>query len=306
AALTTHIPLADEREIGFVVEGGNPNEFHWADNAVVDDSYFQTMRIPLLRGRRFGPQDTQHAPYAAVINLAMARRFWPNADPVGKGLFWGNRHLRIVGVVGDVQIKSLDTQPGPMVYNSVYQVESGATSSAVFVMRTGEDFRRITDVARKIIWSVDGGLPVFSTVSMEAIVESSLAERRFTMLLLAAFAVVALGLAVVGLYGVLSYAVTERTPELGMRLALGAEPRKLLWLVINDGVRLVLTGIALGAIGGGVLALSMSRLLFEIRSLDAISFMGAAAVLLLTALLASLVPGLRAARVDPMTALRCE
>ncbi len=196
AALTTHVPLADDRGIGFVVEDGNPNEFHWADNALVDGAYFHTMRIPLLRGRTFGPQDTPQAPDAAVINIAMARRFWPKADPVGKGLFWGGRHLRIVGVVGNVQIKSLDSDPRPMIYNSVYQIESGATSSAVFVMRAGGQLRNVTEAARKVIWSVDSGLPVFSAASMESVVKDSLAERQFTMLLLAAFALVALGLAV--------------------------------------------------------------------------------------------------------------
>lgn len=306
AALTSHLPLTDDRGIGFVVEGGNPNEFHWADNALVDSAYFQTMRIPLLRGRTFGLQDVPQAPDVAVINLTMARRFWPKADPVGRGLFWGGRHLQIVGVVGDVQIKSLDANPRPMVYNSIYQIESGASSSAVFVMRTGEDLRKVTDAARRVIWSVDDGLPVFAAGSMEAIVGRSLAERKFTMLLLAAFAVVALDLAVIGLYGVLSYAVTQRTQELGMRLALGAEPRKLIWLVINNGARLTVAGIALGAVGGGILAFAMSRLLFGIRSFDVVSFLGAAAALLLAALLASLVPALRAARVDPMIALRCE
>ncbi len=304
AALTTHIPFADERGIGFVVEGGNPNEFHWADNALVDGSYFETMKIPLLRGRTFGLQDTPQAPDAAVINLAMAQRFWPKADPVGKGLFWGGRHLRIVGVAGNVQIKSLDANPGPMIYNSVYQIESGASSSAVFVVRTARDLRRVAEGARRVVWSVDSGLPVFGAGSMEAVVKRSLAERRFTMLLLGTFAVVALGLSLIGLYGVLSYAVMQRTTELGMRLALGAEPRKLIWLVMSDGVRLTLAGIALGTVGGGVLALAMSKLLFGIRSLDSASSLGAAAALLLTALLASFVPALRPARVDPITALR--
>ncbi len=306
AALTSHIPLADGRGIGFVVEGGNPNEFHWPDNALVDGSYFQTMNIPLMRGRTFGPQDTSQAPDAAVINVAKARRFWPKANPLGKGLFWGGRHLRIVGAVGNAQIKSLDSDPRPMIYNSVYQIESGATSSAVIVIRTGGDLRNVTEAARKVTWSADRGLPLFSAGSMEAIVRRSRAERRFTMLLLAAVAVVALGLAVIGLYSVLSYAVTQHTSELGMRRAVGAQPQKLIWLVMKDGMQLTLAGIALGAVGGGVPAFAMLRLLFGVRSLDVVSFLGAAAALLLTALLASLVPALRAARVDPMVALRCE
>ncbi len=130
-ALTTHIPLADDRGIGFVVEGGPPNEFHWADNALVDASYFRTMRIPLLSGRTFGPLDTPQAQAVAMINETMARRFWPKKDPLGKAVLWGGRRLQIVGVVGDVRIKSLVESPNPAIYNPVYQIESGATPSGI-------------------------------------------------------------------------------------------------------------------------------------------------------------------------------
>ncbi len=164
----------------------------------------------------------------------------------------------------------------------------------------------MTNAVRKLIWSVDSGLPVFAAGSMETVVANSVAERRFTMLLFAAFAAVALGLAIVGLYGVLAYAVVQRSRELGMRLALGAVPTSLIWLVMKDGLRLTLGGLSAGAIGGAILALAMSRLLFGIRSLDVFSFAGAAALLLLTAALASFIPGLRAARLDPVAALRCE
>ncbi len=306
AALTTHLPLADSRGIGFVVEGGPPNEFHWADNALVDSTYFGTMRIPLLQGRSFGKQDTLQAPLAAVINQTMARRFWPSVSPLGKVIFWGGRRLIIVGVVGDVQIEALDVSPRPMIYNSVYQIESGASSSAVFVLRTSEDVRRVTDTVRRIIWSVDSALPVFAGADMRSIVLRSVAERAFTMSLLSAFAVLALALAAVGLYGVLSYALAQRTRELGLRVALGAEPMLLIRSVIADGLKLTLAGIALGVIGGVALAGAMSSLLFGIRSLDPISFATAAAALLIATLLASLLPALRAARVDPIRALRCE
>ncbi len=305
-ALTTHLPLADDRGIGFVTDGAPPNEFHWADNALVDEAYFYTMRIPVLRGRVFGPQDTRHGPLAAVINQAMARQFWPAQSPLSKIIFWFGRRLTIVGVVGDVQIKALDVSPRPMIYNSVYQIESGATSSAVFVMRTGQDVRQVAQLARKIIWSVDGALPVFAAANMETVVLRSVAERAFTMSLLTAFALLALGLAVVGLYGVLSYAVTQRRRELGVRLALGADPVRLLRSVIGDGLKLTLAGVVLGVIGGVGLAATMSRLLFGVKPLDLLSFATAAGVLLLTAIIASFVPALRAARVDPMTALRCE
>jgi predicted permease len=306
AALTTHIPLADSRGIGFVVEGGPPNEFHWADNALVDNAYFHTIRIPLVQGRGFGQQDRQQAPLAAVINQTMARRFWPSESPLGKVIFWGGRRLTIVGIAGNVQIEALDISPRPMIYNSVYQIESGASSSAVFVLRTNEDVRRVTDTVRRIIWSVDSALPVFAGADMESIVLRSVAERAFTMSLLTAFAALALALAAIGLYGVLSYAVAQRTRELGLRMALGAEPKRLIRSVIGDGLKLTIVGIALGLIGGVALAGAMSRLLFGIRSLDPISFATATAALLMATLLASFLPAVRAARVDPMTALRCE
>jgi predicted permease len=305
-ALTSHLPLADDREIGFVVNRAPPNEFHWADNALVDGAYFRMMRIPLLEGRTFGLQDTPEAPAAAVINRTMARHFWPSQSPLGKIVFWGGRRLTIVGVVGDVQIKALDVDPRPMIYNSVYQVESGATTSAVFVLRTSENVAQVAEAARKTIWAIDNALPVFAAGNMETVVLRSVAERAFMMSLLAAFAALALGLAVVGLYGVLSYAVEQRTRELGVRLALGAEPKRLIQVVIGDGLRLTITGIVLGIAGGVALASSMAHLLFGVKSLDPFSFIGAAVALLLTTLLASLVPASRAARLDPVTALRCE
>jgi putative ABC transport system permease protein len=306
AALTTHVPLADSRGIGFVVEGGPANEFHWADNALVDSAYFRTMRIPLLQGRTFGQQDTPQAPLAAVINQTMARRFWPSGSPLGKVIFWGGRRLTIVGVVGNVQIEALDVSPRPMIYNSVYQIESGASTSAVFVLRTNEDLRRTAGTVRRIIWSVDSALPVFAGTDMESIVLRSVAERAFTMSVLATFAALALTLAAVGLYGVLAYAVAQRTRELGLRMALGAAPKLLIRSVIADGLKLTFIGVAMGVIGGVALAGAMSRLLFGIRSLDPISFATATAALLIASLLASFLPALRAARVDPMTALRCE
>ncbi len=306
AALTSHLPLADSRGIGFVVEGGPPNEFHWADNALVDNAYFHTMRIPLLQGRTFGPRDTPQAPLAAVINQTMERRFWPSASPLGKVIFWGGRRLIIIGVVANVQIEALDVSPRPMVYNSVYQIESGASSSAVFVLRTNEDVRRVAGTVRKIIWSIDSALPVFAAGNMETVVLRSVAERAFTMSLLTAFAALALALASVGLYGVLSYAVGRRRREIGLRVALGADSKRLIRSVVGGGLRLTFIGMAFGVIGGIALARAMSGLLFGIRSLDPVSFAAAPAALLVATLFASFLPARRAARIDPMAALRCE
>jgi putative ABC transport system permease protein len=264
AALTTHLPLADSRAIGFVVDGGPPNEFHWADNALVDSAYFHTMRIPLLEGRTFGQQDTPQAPLVAVINQTMRRRFWPSESPLGKVIFWGGRRLTVVGLVSNVRIQALDVSPRPMIYNSIYQIESGASSSAVFVLQTNEDLRRVTDTASRVIRSVDSALPVFAMADMETIVLRSIAERAFTMSLLTAFAALALTLAAVGLYGVLSYTVAQRTRELGLRMALGADSKRLIRNVVGDGLKPVLVGIGFGVLGGIALAGAMSSLLVGI------------------------------------------
>ena len=304
-ALTSHLPLADERVIGFIVEGRDPNEFHWADNALVDGSYFAAMKIPLRRGRSFDDRDLPSAPAAAVVNETMAREYWPHDDPLGKRILWGGRRLTIVGIVGDVHLAALDVRPKAMIYNSIYQIESGASTSAVFVIRAGAQVSNSpADVLRKAIWSVDPHLPVFSTSSMRAVVERSWAARRFTMMLLAVCAGLALLLAAVGLYGVLAYTVAQRTRELGVRLALGAHPARLLALTMAEGLRLTAIGVLGGVIGGIILAMAMSQLLFGIKPLDWLSFAFAAAILLLTAALASLIPALRAARVDPISALR--
>lgn len=306
-ALTTHIPLADGRGIGFVVEGRDRNGFHWADNALVSGDYFRVMGIPLYRGRTFDSHDTPQNPIAAVVNQTMARTYWPSANPLGKHIFWGGRTLTVVGVVADVHLQALDRAPRPAIYNSVFQIESGAATSAVFILRASQvKDLGLAHAARKTIWSVDSGLPVFETTTMNRVVARSLAARRFTTLLLIAFAAVALILAVFGLYGILSYTVAQRVHELGVRLALGAEPGKLMWLVIRDGLRLTLLGSMAGLFGGAFLALAMSRFLFGIRSLDFASFAGSVVVLLVTSVLASYVPAREAARTDPMITLRAE
>jgi putative ABC transport system permease protein len=305
--LTTHIPLADDRQIGFVLEGGDENSVRWADNALVSGEYFAAMGIPIVRGRTFGSQDMPQSPGSAIVNESMARRFWPNGDAIGKRIVWGGRKLTVVGIAGDVHIKALDSAVNPTIYCSVYQLESGATASAVFIVRaqTGDPTSMVAAV-RAAIWSVDRGVPVFDIRTMDQAVSRSLASRHFAATLLSSFATLALALAVIGLYGVLTYAVAQRTSEFGVRFALGATAGEILRLVLADGLRLTIIGVVLGSVVAGVAAHAMSRFLFGVQTLDPKTFSVAAAMLITVALIASYVPAKRASRVDPIVALRQE
>jgi ABC-type antimicrobial peptide transport system permease subunit len=212
-----------------------------------------------------------------------------------------------VGIVGDVHIKALDSVVNPTLYFSVYQIESGATTSAVFIVRTRTaDPTSLASGLREAIWSVDHGVPVFDIRTLDQIVSRSLTTRRFAAALLSSFAILALAMAVIGLYGVLSYAVAQRTSELGVRFALGATPGEVLRLVLGDGLRLTAIGVVIGGLLGAAAARAMARLLFGIQTFDVAAFAIAAAALMVVALIASYVPARRASRVDPMVALRHE
>jgi putative ABC transport system permease protein len=266
------------------------------------------MGIPLLKGRTFSDLDSPLAPMAAVVNRSMAKQYWPNQDPIGKGFTWGGRPITVVGVVGDVHVEALDKPITPTIYNSAYQVQSGASSSAVFILRTrtGQDPARLEALSQRAIWSVDKGIPILGFSTLEQVVSGSLAIRRISLGLVGAFAVTALLLSLIGIYGVLSYAVTQRIQEMGLRLALGAKRGEVASLVVWEGVRLTLAGIFLGMAGGAVITRFLAQLLFGVRSLDPISFVAGAILFLAVASVASYLPARRASQVDPMVALRYE
>ncbi len=306
--VTTHVPLADERQIGFVIDGRPPDEFHWADNALVSGDYFAVMRIPILRGRTFSGLETPQSPLLAIVNESMARQYWGNNDPVGKGLKWGGRHLTVIGVAGDVHVEALDKPLGPEIYNSVFQIESGATTSGVFVIRTSgkQDPIRLAAAAQSTIWSVDRGLPILGFSTLHQVVSASLGMRRASLSLAGDLALLALILSLIGIYGVLSYAVTQRTQEMGLRLAIGARPIEISRLVLGEGARLAGWGIIVGLAVSAITSAFLSKLLFGVRALDPISYFAGVAVFLAVSLLASYLPARRASRVDPVVALRYE
>jgi predicted permease len=304
--LTTHIPLPDERQIGFILDGEDIRSVRWANNALVSGEYFTALGIPLLRGRTFGHEDAPEAPPSAIVNDSMARHYWPQGDALGKRLVWGERKLTIVGIAGDVHIEGIDAQINPTIYPSVFQIESGATTNAVFVVRgRAADQAALAPAVRDAVWSVDQGVPVFDTRTMDEIVSRSLETRRFAVTMLSCFAILALALAVIGLYGVLSYAVTQRTSELGVRFAMGATGQ-VLQLVVSHGLRLTMTGILIGVSFGAVAARGISHLLYRVSVNDPATFLGAASLLMLIAAVASYLPARRASRLDPVTALRFE
>ena len=306
-AVTTHVPLADERRIGFLVDGGPPDEFHWADNALVSDGYFQVMGIQLLSGRTFSSDDTPDSPLVAIINQRMAKHYWPHEDAVGKGFKWGGRHLTVVGVVADIHVGALDQSVEPAVYNSVYQIESGATTSGVFVIRTSlADPMGLAKSAQNGIWSVDRDIPTVGFSTLHQVVSASLAFRRSLLELAAGFTALALVLSLIGIYGVLSNAVTQRIQEIGVRMALGAEPGSITSLIVGEGLRLTGWGILVGLIGGAIAGRLIATLLFDVRALDPVSLAGGVTMILLASLLASYLPARRASRLDPLEALHYE
>jgi predicted permease len=304
---TTQLPLADERAIGVHIEGEAANEFHMIANELVTPTYFQAMGISLLRGRGFTEQDRPDKPFVAVISDSMAGKFWPGQDAIGKRFEWGGRWgFTVVGVVADARLSALDAAPAPTVYMSMLQTEGGQSNSVAFAIRAVSNPAGLMEQARRAVWSVDPNLPVYDVMTMNAVISESLARRRFTTVVLGIFAGISLLLAAVGLYGVLSYSVAQRTREMGLRMALGASPGAVRALVLRAGLALVAIGVALGVIGAAAATHVMSNMLFGIPLIDPTTYVGVAALFLLIAMLACYAPARRATKVDPMVALREE
>lgn len=277
---------------------------------VVDLDYFRTMGIPLLKGRDFTPQDDVKSTPVVVVNQTLAQRFFPGEDPVGKRIQTGVSYtrgdspmLQIVGVVGDVRAESLASDPLPEAYVPHAQAPNHYMS---VVVRTSLPPQSMIPALRQLVWSLDKDLPLLDIKTLDEYVSDSIAPPRFVTLLFGVFAGLAFVLTAIGFYGVVSYSVAQRTRELGIRMALGAQRKNILGMVVQQGLALAVMGVAAGLAAALALTRLMASLLFGVRPTDPATFAMVVLLLLLIALLASYLPARRATKVDPMLALRYE
>ncbi|HEV2915211.1 MAG TPA: ABC transporter permease [Pyrinomonadaceae bacterium] len=313
AALVSEIPLSgDALNHNFVIEGrpvptGEEPELF---SRSVAGNYFHAMRIPLLKGRDFTKQDREDAPLVGIINEAMARQYFPEQEPLGARVRWARadkeQWITVVGVVGDVKHFGLDQPEEPAIYTPYAQFRDPWKRWMNVVARSDGDPATIANMVKAQVWTIDSRIPVTKVHTMTEVMATSVAAQRFNMLLLAIFAGVALSLSAVGIYGVISYSVTQRTHEIGVRMALGARERDVLRMVVGQGLKLILVGVALGVTGAFALTRLMSSLLFGVSAVDAPTFLAVSALLSAVALLACYIPARRAMKVDPMVALRYE
>jgi predicted permease len=313
ASATSNLPLSGSVSSGsFQIEGRPPlapgEASPHSDRRSITQDYFQTMAIPLMKGRYFTDQDSPDSQPVAIIDETMARIYWPDEDPVGKRVSWSSNNgnpiwAEIVGVVGAVKHLGLDG----VVRGQLYMPHNQRSQGAMYlVIRTSGNPTSVAGAVKSAIQIVDRDQPVYNIKTMEEYLAGSVAKRRFTMLLFGIFGALALILAAVGLYGVMSYSVTQRTHEIGIRMALGAKQSDVLRLVVGQGMLLALAGVGIGLGAAFALTRLMSSLLFGVGATDPLTFITISLILTGVALAASFVPARRATKVDPMIALRYE
>ena len=305
-AAASHLPLSDTRQIGFRLEQAAADDYHWAQNSLVSPGYFRTMGISLLQGRDFTEQDLPKTAPVAVVSETFAKSYWPGQNAVGQRFQWGDREMfTVIGVAADVRISALDADPPPMIYDSMFQIDSGASSRTAFELRTS-NLEGLLAAVQQQVWAVDRGLPLYNSTPLADLVAESVAQRRFTALLLGSFALVALLLAAIGLFGLISYLVAERTREFGVRMALGADRSTIYAQVLKRAVILGGVGCAFGVLASLLVSSTLQASLYQVSRFDLATLMFVPVVLLSVALFAAYWPARRAAKVDPMVALRYE
>jgi predicted permease len=269
----------------------------------VSPAYFYTLGIPLLKGRTFTDHDDEQAQKVALVNQSLAQHLWPGEDPIGKQIPLMDSPLTVVGVVGNTRHEGLSEEVGGEIYVPYLQQPDPSMQLAV---RTAADPRTLVSAIRAQVEAVDPTEPLYHVSTMEQTLSDSLAPRRFNMLLLGIFAALAFALATVGIYGVMAFSVTQRTHEIGIRMALGAERGHVLGLIVRDALALTLAGVVLGIAGAWALTRFLASFLYNVRATDPATFVLVSIVLIAVAMLASFIPARRATRVDPMVALRYE
>jgi len=313
AATTDILPLSGGGNTGsFLVEGQpapEPRDKNEGNIRTVSPDYFSVMRIPLVEGRLFTERDNMNAPNVLVINKTMADRIFPDGTAVGSRIAFvfdpAKRPWQIVGIAGDENVTGLDAKITPIIYFS--HLQDGSNQIGV-VVRTEGDAAGLIGAVRSQVSQLDSDLPIYGAMTMEQLISSSPSTflRRYPALLISAFAVAAVGLAMLGIYGVISYSVTQRTHEIGIRMALGAKGADVLKLIVGQSMLFALIGIAVGLTGAIALTRIMESLLFGVSATDPLTIAGASLILAGVALGASFVPARRATKVDPMIALRYE
>jgi putative ABC transport system permease protein len=314
AALGTVVPLTgDHSRADVTIEGmatPEPGKYPHPDYHSVSAGYLDALTIPLLRGRNFAAADTKTAPPVALVNYTMAHRFWPNGDAIGKRLRFGHPEwkddfpwITVVGVVGDTKLYGLSNPSRLELY---LPYEQSPTTEMSLVLRSSVNPASLTSAVREAVLAIDKDQPVADVNTMTQLVNNSVATPRITLVLLGLFSALALVLAAIGTYGVIAYSVQQRTHELGIRLALGAQRRDVMRLVLAHGMKLAGIGIAIGVAAAFGLTRLMASLLFGTGASDPIAFSAASIVLLLVAVAACCIPARRAMRLDPMVALRYE
>src|SRR5256885_5855091 len=285
------------------------------DVRLVSPGYLRALRIPLRKGRDFTAADTAERPAVILISEAMARRFWPNEDPLGKHLtlsFYPDKVREVVGIVGDVKLDQLDSvAPSATLYFPFTQLSRSSVGSfrsfpMSLVVRSSSPSASVVPAITSAVHEIDKQTPVTDVATMDEVISNSLSQRRFNMLLLAAFAGLAVLLAAVGIYSVLAYAVRRRVREIGIRMALGASLRDVLRLIVLEGMTPTLIGMAIGLAGALALGRVLSTIIYGIHAWDPLTLAAVSTLLTMIALIASLVPAYRATKIEPIKALRDE